>query len=48
LFVETSGAWAAGQTSYNVVNLHDKEALGWHYVDSTDQNPAPPPLAKES
>jgi hypothetical protein len=48
LFVETSGAWAAAQTSYNAVNLHDKEALGWHYVDSSDQNPAPPPLAKES
>jgi hypothetical protein len=48
LFIETGGAWAAGQTSYNAVNLHDKEALGWHYVDSSDQNPAPPPLAKES
>jgi hypothetical protein len=48
LFVETGGAWAAAQTSYNAVNLQDKEALGWHYVDSSDQNPAPPPLAKES
>jgi hypothetical protein len=48
LFVETGGAWAAGQTAYNAVNLHDKEALGWHYVDSSDQNPAPPPLAKET
>jgi hypothetical protein len=48
LFVETGGAWASAQTAYNAVNLHDKEALGWHYVDSADQNPAPPPLAKET
>jgi hypothetical protein len=48
LFVETAGAWAAAQTGYTALNLHDKDALGWHYVDSSDQNPAPPPLAKES
>jgi hypothetical protein len=47
-FIETGGAWAAAQTAYNVVNLHDKDALGWRYVDSADQNPSPPPLAKES
>jgi hypothetical protein len=47
-FIETGGAWTPAQTAYNVVNFHDKEALGWHYVDSSDQNPAPPPLAKES
>jgi hypothetical protein len=48
LFIETRGAWAAAQTGYAAVNLHDKEALGWHYVDSADQNPAPPPLAKDT
>ena len=48
LFVETGGVWASAQTSYTAINLHDKEALGWHYVDSADQNPAPPPLAKET
>ena len=48
LFVETGGAWAAAQTGYTDVSLHDKEALGWHYVEASDQNPAPPPLAKES
>jgi len=48
LFVETAGVWASAQTAYNAINLQDKEALGWHYVDSSDQNPAPPPLAKES
>jgi len=48
LFVETGGAWAMSQTGYTAVMLHDKDALGWHYVTSADSNPAPPPLAKES
>jgi len=45
LFVETGGAWASAASGYTTVNLHDKEALGWHYVQSTDPSPAPPPLA---
>ncbi len=48
LFVETGGAWAVAQTGYTAVTVHDKDALGWHYVQSSDQNPAPPPLAKRS
>jgi hypothetical protein len=48
LFVETAGAWAAAQVGYADIKLHDKEALGWRYVDSAVQNPSPPPLAKES
>lgn len=48
LFIETAGAWAGAQTGYTQVNLHDKEALGWHYVQQSAQSPAPPPLAKES
>jgi hypothetical protein len=48
LFNETGGAWAPAATGYTAVNLHDKDALGWRYVDSADQNPSPPPLAKES
>ena len=47
LFVETKGTWATAQTGYDAVNLNDKDALGWHYVPSSDQNPSPPPLAKE-
>jgi len=47
LFVETGGAWAAGQTGYAAVTLHDKEALGWRYVPASDQNPSPPPLPKQ-
>jgi hypothetical protein len=48
LFIEASGTWAPASTGYTAVNLHDKDALGWHYVDSADQNPSPPPLAKET
>jgi hypothetical protein len=48
LFIETSGAWAAAPTGYTAINLHDKDALGWRYVESSDPNPAPPPLAKET
>jgi hypothetical protein len=48
LFIETNGAWAAAQTGYAAINLHDKDALGWRYVDAAAQNPSPPPLAKET
>ena len=48
LFIETSGAWAAAPTGYTAISLHDKDALGWRYVESSDPNPAPPPLAKET
>jgi hypothetical protein len=48
LFIETSSAWAAAPTGYTAINLHDKDALGWRYVESSDPNPAPPPLAKET
>ena len=47
-FVETSGAWACAQTGYTAVTLHDKEALGWRYIQTTASCPAPPPLATES
>ena len=48
LFVETGGAWAQAQNGYTQVTLHDKEALGWHYVPQSAASPAPPPLARES
>ena len=47
LFVETNGAWAYAQTGYTDVVLHDKDAIGWHYVQASDASPAPPPLANE-
>jgi hypothetical protein len=48
LFVETGGTWASAQTGYTDITLHDKDALGWHYVQASDATPAPPPLADES
>lgn len=47
LFVETGGTWTPAQNGYTQVTLHDKDALGWHYVQATDPSPAPPPGAKE-
>jgi hypothetical protein len=47
-FIEAGGAWTCAQTGYTAVTLHDKEAIGWRYVQTTDQCPTPPPLAKES
>lgn len=47
LFIETGGQWAPAQTGYTDVVLHDKDALGWHYVQATDPSPAPPAVAKE-
>jgi hypothetical protein len=46
LFVETAGAWATAPNGFTDAKLHDKEALGWHYVQQTDPSPAPPPLAQ--
>ena len=45
LFIETNGAWASAANGYTDVKLHDKEALGWHYVQQSTASPAPPPLA---
>jgi hypothetical protein len=47
-FIEASGAWTCAQTGYAAVKLHDKEAIGWRYILSTDPCPPPPPLAQES
>jgi len=48
LFVDAGGTWASATNGYTDVKLHDKEALGWHYVQQTDPSPAPPPLPKQS
>ncbi len=45
LFIETNGAWASSAGGITDAKLHDREALGWHYVPAGDQLPAPPPLA---
>ena len=46
LWVETATKWDYAQTAYTDVKLHDKEAIGWRYVQPTDPSPSPPPLAK--
>ncbi len=48
LFIEDKGAWTTAQTGYDAVTLKDKDALGWRYVEASDQNPSPPPLAHEA
>ena len=48
LFVEHAGAWVPSQTGFDQVTLHDKDALGWRYVEAAAQTPSPPPLAHES
>ena len=47
LFVESNGVWTLATGAFDKTNLHDKEALGWHYVQPTDPSPAPPPPAKQ-
>ncbi|GAC1471740.1 MAG: hypothetical protein PVS3B2_13810 [Candidatus Dormibacteraceae bacterium] len=47
LWVATGTTWISSQTGYTDVKLHDKEALGWRYVQPTDSSPAPPPPAKQ-
>ena len=46
LWVETGGRWSMAQVGYTQIQIHDKEALGWHDVSPTDASPSPPPLAK--
>ena len=47
LFIETGAVWASATAGYTEAKLHDKEALGWHYVQAADPSPAPPPLPKQ-
>lgn len=47
LFIESGGQWANAQSGYTELVLHDKDAIGWHYVQQSDPSPAPPPPAKE-
>lgn len=48
LFVESGGRWSSAPSGYTDVRLHNGEAMGWHYVPSTDVAPAPPPLPPSS
>ena len=48
LFIEHAGAWSAAQSAFDQVQVQDKDALGWRYVQAADASPSPPPLARES
>ena len=48
LFVEEGGVWTQSQAGFDQVTLKDHDALGWHYVPASDNNPSPPPSATES
>lgn len=47
LFVATSGKWSSASSGISQVRLHDREAIGWHYVQAGDPSPAPPPMPKD-
>jgi hypothetical protein len=48
LFVESGGKWTTAPGGFTDLRLHDKDAIGWHYVGATDPAPAPPPAAAEA
>jgi hypothetical protein len=48
LFIESGGRWISAPGGFSDVKLHDREAIGWHYVGAMDPAPAPPPLANKS
>ena len=48
LFVDINGKWASAPGGFTETQLHDAEALGWHYVAATDSAPAPPPLPRHT
>ena len=49
LFIEAGGAWTMAPSGLNGAVLHDKDAIGWHYVGyDPKSDPSPPPLANQS
>lgn len=46
LFVATGGKWSMAPRGLSDVQLHDGDAIGWHYVNPLDPSPAPPPLPR--
>ena len=47
LFVAIGGRWSSAPSGISAVRLHDREAIGWHYVRAGDPSPAPPPVPKD-
>jgi hypothetical protein len=48
LFIESGGKWTSAPGGFTQVRLHDKEAIGWHYVGALDPAPSPPPPAGQA
>ena len=47
LFIQSQGRWSKAPSGYTDVHLGDGDALGWRYVRTADQAPAPPPLPRK-
>lgn len=43
LFIRRGGKWSSAPSGVSDVQLHDGEAIGWHYVPSGVTTPMPPP-----
>lgn len=43
LFIRSGGKWTSAPGGVSDVQLHDGEAIGWHYVPSGVTAPSPPP-----
>lgn len=43
LFVMSGGTWKSATGGVSDVQLHDGDAIGWHYVPAGSTSPAPPP-----
>ena len=48
LFIESGGKWSSAPGGFAEMQLHDQEAIGWHYVGALDPLPAPPPPARKA
>jgi len=48
LFIDAGGRWSSASGGFTQLVLHDGDAIGWHYVKSTDAAPAPPPYPRPS
>lgn len=44
LFIFSSGHWSQPGIGFAGVQLHDREAMGWHYVPAAAGMLVPPPL----
>jgi len=48
LFLDAGGRWSNARGGFTDLQLHDGDAIGWHYVQATDAAPAPPPYPRSA